>query len=147
MFVSSATEGARNMTGRVQGAVTYFQNLLRPVFVHISCGSHQLDLFVQNIKTGCLKDTFRAPMVSIIFSTETGQSQTRNGYHLFCNFNDKMVFSWIRFAVACSHRFRITVYIYQKQPSHTPSRPFWPFTASIKQFLDPVDKCFKAIQG
>lgn len=53
-FLSIATDGARNMTGRVSGAATTFGNVAHPGVFRVCCAAHQLDLVVQHLMSWLL---------------------------------------------------------------------------------------------
>lgn len=65
-LVSVAKDAARNMTGRLSGAVTRFERDTFPSFFRVWCGAHQLDLIIQELMAGQLQDTFRAPLTTLI---------------------------------------------------------------------------------
>lgn len=65
-LLSVATDVACNMTGRLQGAVTRFENATLPGFYRIWCGADQLDLIMKCVMSGCLKQAFRASLFSLI---------------------------------------------------------------------------------
>lgn len=57
-LLSIATDGARNMTGRVAGAVTRLENVAHPGFFCVWCAAHQLDLVLQHLMSVLLQEEF-----------------------------------------------------------------------------------------
>ena len=57
-LISVSTDGASNMQGRYQGAVTRLDDVCCDGFYRIWCGAHQLDLVIQSIFVQMLNNTF-----------------------------------------------------------------------------------------
>lgn len=65
-LISAATDGAKNITGCLQGAVSHFQSVCLQRFYRIWCANHQLDTIIQVVMKTVMKDSFRVPLVSMI---------------------------------------------------------------------------------
>ena len=48
IIISVLIDGKREMTGRISGVATRFQNAANTDFIHIWCGAHQLDIVLQS---------------------------------------------------------------------------------------------------
>ena len=57
-MISASTDGASNMQGRHQGAVTRLDQVCNGGFYRVWCGAHQLDLVVQDIFIKMLDSSF-----------------------------------------------------------------------------------------
>ena len=64
ILVSVSTDGARSMTGRIQGLATRIGACTPGKLIRIWCGLHQLDLVMQRVFKEALNDDF--------YSTLTG---------------------------------------------------------------------------
>eukprot|EP00171_Calliarthron_tuberculosum_P002039 IDg2039t1 len=122
-----------------EGAVTPFQNACLLGFYRIWCGAHQLDLLVQALMTGCLKNTFRMPLVSVIAFLRR-QYGLRQEMGTTCPAISTTRWSSLgavtRWLVR--HRERISEYIETKQPTLAPTAEWWAFASAIKSLMDPL---------
>lgn len=66
ILLSIATDGTRNMTCRLSGAVTRFKLDAHPGFFLVWCAAHQLDLDVQRLMSRLLQEEFRSPLNALI---------------------------------------------------------------------------------
>lgn len=147
-LLSVATDGAKNMTGRVQGAVTRFGNVCLPGFFRVWCANHQLDLIVQSVMTTVLQDSFKAPLLAIISFLRrqtTLRSQMGSTCPAVCQTR------WMSLGTCTKwltrHRERIESYMYEKSARCTPPQSWWLMAAAVKCFMLLVDECSTAIQG
>ena len=65
-LIGVASDGARNMTGRHSGVITYLQQAALPNFFCIWCGAHQLDLVMESVYNKLLKDDFFSLLTALI---------------------------------------------------------------------------------
>ncbi|KAH6565173.1 hypothetical protein BASA62_007457 [Batrachochytrium salamandrivorans] len=63
-LIGVATDGARNMTGRHVGLLTFLDNATGPNFIRVWCGAHQLDLIMADVYQNLLQDDFYSVLVS-----------------------------------------------------------------------------------
>jgi hypothetical protein len=57
-LVGVCTDGARNMTGKISGAVTQLALGTLPGFFRVWCAAHKLDLVIQKVKSKILSENF-----------------------------------------------------------------------------------------
>ena len=66
ILVSSLTDGARSMTGRIQGLATRIGDCTTGKLIRIWCGLHQLDLFMQSVFKQALNEDFLSTLTAWI---------------------------------------------------------------------------------
>lgn len=121
-LLSADIDGAKNMTGRVQGAFRRFQSICFAGFYRIWCANHKLDLAIQAVMKTVMKDCYRAHLLLTISylrrqntlhsemgSTCPSVSQTRSLSHSSSS-------GWLS-----RHRERIVSYVEEKNASILPS--------------------------
>ena len=64
--ISISSDGARNMTGRVQGLVTRISNECSPGLIRIWCGLHQLDLVMQSVYIAAFGEQLHSTLTALI---------------------------------------------------------------------------------
>lgn len=65
-LIALATDGASNMMGKLQGAVTHLDYYALSGFIQIWFLTHQLGLIIQEVMTSFMNDDLRKPLVKII---------------------------------------------------------------------------------
>lgn len=147
-MISVASDGARNVTGRYQGAVTRFEIVCFPEIYRIWCAAYQLDLVIQSLMSGVIKREFRDPLVAII-AYFCRQLSLRNEMDTTCPIVSTTrclsLGSSTRWLVR--YRERVSHYMDERAASAKPSAEWWVFIVAVKSFMAAVDECFKAIQG
>lgn len=147
-LLSAATDGASNMTGRFQGAVTRIENECCPGFFRIWCLAHQLDLLIQDLFKQLLSESFYNPLISFI-SFLRRQSTLINSMGSKCPAVCSTRWHSLGSAVnwLISNRDEVMQYAQLKQHPSLPSTTWWLMAEAVKHFMHDVDICFKSIQG
>ncbi|KAH6578257.1 hypothetical protein BASA61_003987 [Batrachochytrium salamandrivorans] len=66
ILISSSTDGARSMTGRIQGLATRIDQCTAGKLIRIWCGLHQLDLVMQRVFKASLDEKFYSTLTALI---------------------------------------------------------------------------------
>lgn len=66
-LICTAADRVRNVTARLRGAFSRFEEECLPGFYLIWCANHQLDLVVQGVMNAVMKQSFRLPLFSVIY--------------------------------------------------------------------------------
>ena len=66
IYVSSSTDGARSMTGRIQGLATRIGYCTTGNLIQIWFGLHQLDLVMQSVFKQALNEDFLSTLTALI---------------------------------------------------------------------------------
>ena len=66
ILVSSSTDGARSMTGRIQGFATQIGDCTNGKLIRIWCGLHQSDLVMQSVFKQALNEDFVSTLTALI---------------------------------------------------------------------------------
>lgn len=147
-LLSVATDGARNMTGRVQGAVTRFQQVCLPGFIRIWCANHQLDLVIQAVVRNVMQDSFRSQLLSVI-SYLRRQTTLRSKMGSTCPALCQT--RWLSLGSSTKwltrHREEIEEYMMEKNCDLCPTSAWWLTASAFKVYISLVDECAKAMQG
>jgi hypothetical protein len=147
-LVGICTDGARNMTGRVNGAVTHLAAGTLPGFFRVWCAAHQLDLVIQDAMSALCDETFYSNLTALI-------GYLRRQQNLIASMRStcpKVASTrWLSLGRVCSwlskHRARLFEYFAEKKPSCEPPLSWWAMLLAVEAFMEPVDICFKSLQG
>ena len=134
-YVAVSTDGAWNMTFRVQGLVTRIQDFCLPGMLQIWCGMHQLDLVMQHVFNPPLEGQFYSKLTTLIGhirwqanSIYEMQSTCPKVSDLLCilMFSSK---NWlVEYQISVHHQLN------QKKPGWKSSKVWWIFLHSMNDF-------------
>jgi hypothetical protein len=147
-LIGVATDGARNMTGRHVGLLTFLDNATGPNFIRVWCGAHQLDLIMADVYDNLLKEDFYSNLVNLI-------GYLRRQQNLIADMNTTCpkvaltrwmsmikVMSWFK-----KHRITVLAYLDEKLPPCRPSAAWWVLMMAVHSFAQEVSLVFMRLQG
>jgi hypothetical protein len=145
-LVSIATNGARNMTGRIKGAITRFSQGTLRGFYRVWCVAHQLDTTIQGVVSNLCGDTFYSQLKSLIGHLRRQQNLVSSMKSTCPTAASTRWLSLGRVArLLCKHQDRIIEHLAEKQHAFTPPKSWWVLLHSIEAFMDPVDTYFRRL--
>ena len=65
-IIGVSTYGKRKITGRISVVLTRFQNIAKPGFIRIWCGSHQLEIVLQSAYSKFGNEPFYTQLMDLI---------------------------------------------------------------------------------
>lgn len=146
--VGISSDGAASMVGRINGAVTRLERLMPSGVYRVWCGAHQLDLAVQDAFESTLKAQFQDPLHSLI-SYLRRQVNLKAEMGTVCP--TVSTTRWLSLGEVCKwltkHRIRIQEYLVEKEPAQAPDKSWWLLLLMVCALMEPVNICFKSIQG
>lgn len=146
--VAVSTDGARNMTGRVQGLVTRIQHCCLPGMLRIWCGLHQLDLVMQRVFKPSLEGQFYSTLTTLIGHLRRQAnliSEMRSTCPKVSDVRWISMFSSTQWLV--ENRRRIQQHLDQKKPAWAPSKVWWIFLHGLNAFAAEAKAVFISLQG
>lgn len=133
-LLSVATDGARNITGRLRDA-TRFEEESSPRLFLIWCAAHHLDLIIQKYMKKFINDSFWDPLMKLISDLRL-QTNLRAAMCSTCPAVSTT--RWISFGRAAScivqNRFIISDYLMENNSALFPTS-FWSLTFSAVKLL------------
>lgn len=146
--ISVSSDGARNMSGSVQGLVTRILNECPPGIIRIWCGLHQLDLIMQRVFKPALDTEFYSTLVALI-------GYLRRQFNLIAEMRSTCpkvadtrwmsMFGTTKWLV--QNRVRIQQHLNSKKPACTPDTLWWIFLHAIQAFASESKIVFTSLQG
>jgi len=121
-LIGVTTDGAKNMTRRHVGLLTFLDNATGPNFIRVWCGAHQLDLIMADVYDNLLKEDFYSNLVSLIGYLRRQQNliadmkTTCPKVALTHWLSMIKVMSWFK-----KHRIAVLAYLDEKLPPCRPS--------------------------
>ncbi|KAH8944818.1 hypothetical protein BDL97_12G005300 [Sphagnum fallax] len=134
-LIGVATDGARNMTGRHVGLLTFLDNATGPNFIRVWCGAHQLDLIMADVYDNLLKEDFYSNLVSLIGYLRRQQNliadmkTTCPKVALTRWLSMIKVMSWFK-----KHRIAVLAYLDEKLLPCRPSAAWWVLMMAVHSF-------------
>jgi branched-subunit amino acid transport protein len=148
-LIGVASDGARNMTGRVAGVVTRLASAMHVncPLTWIWCGAHQLDLVMEYIMSNVVKERFFGIMTAFITHL-TRQLNLIAEMKTTC---PRIVNRWLSTAKVTKllkiHRPQLLAHIASKHPASAPSRLWWVSLLAMQHFTNCTSITFCSIQG
>jgi hypothetical protein len=148
-LLGATSDGARNMTGRVEGTLSYLESsLLRELsLIRMWCGGHQLDLVMEHVMNRVVKESFLDVLTAFI--SHLGRQQT-----LIADMGTtapRLVNRWLSANKVTSwfkkHRPALLRHIETKQPRSSPPLLWWVYLLAMDCFTSLSAKTFCKIQG
>jgi hypothetical protein len=144
------SDGARNMTGRVAGVVTRFDNAMDDSchLTRIWCGAHQLDcLVMEDLMSNIVKE--RGSFLLLLGSLLTlpglnliAEMQTTCPWVVNQWLSTEKVISWFKL-----HRPQLLAHNEAKKPASAPPRLWWVALLAMHHFTTRTAITFRSIQG
>jgi hypothetical protein len=147
-LIGVATDGARNMTGRHVGLLTFLDNAIGPNFIRVWCGAHQLDLIMADVYDNLFKEDFYSNLVSLIGYLRRQQNliadmkTTCPKVALTRWLSMIKVMSWFK-----KHRIAVLAYLDEKLPPCRPSTAWWVLMMAVHSFAQEASLVFMRLQG
>lgn len=149
-LLSTCSDGARIMTGRVRGIVTRVSNRVEQEGCHLIrfwCGAHQLDLVVQNVVSAYLNEEFYSMLTATI-------GYLRRQQNLVNEMKSKCpkvaATRWLSLGKVLpwfsTHRCRIIQYLDQNNRDCKPTSMWWISVLSLSAIVAEIDILFKTLQ-
>ena len=146
--IAVSTDGARSMTGRLQGLVTRIADVCGSGLLRIWCGLHQLDLVMQRVYKAALDDRFYGKLTALI-------GHLRRQANLIADMRSTCpkvadtrwvsmhsVTTWL-----VDHRARVQRHLTEKQPDCAPDKVWWIFLHALQAFAGEAKVAFTSLQG
>jgi hypothetical protein len=136
------------MTGRVSGAVDHLAAGTFPAFFRVWCAAHQLNLVIQDAMSALCDETFYTKLTALIGHLRRQQNlivSMRSTFPAVAStrwLSLGRVFRWI-----AKHRARLFEHFELKNPACKPPLSRWVVLHAVETFVEPVDICFKSLQG
>lgn len=150
-LLSAASDGARNMTGRVRGVVSRVASELTPStmrLIRVWCGAHQLDLIFQKEIVQLCDSAFYGTLTSVI-------AYLRRQYNFINTIRSKCpkvattrwlslgkVLRWLT-----ANRSKVYQYFEAKDPTCKPPLCWWIVVLTLADIVADVDRLFKSLQA
>jgi hypothetical protein len=143
-----STDGAAYMTGNVSGTVSLLRNETPGDFYRVWCGAHQLDLVIQRVVSNVYEETFYEDLTGLIgwlrrqqnFIAKVGSKCTKVATTRWLSLG--RVLNWLLRNLIVVEDHLETV-----GAACAPLSGWWIIMAALSSFMEPVDICFKAVQG
>jgi hypothetical protein len=143
-LLGATSDGARNMTGPVEGTLSYLESSLLRVLslIRVWCGGHQLDLVMEHVMNRVVKESFLDVLTAFI--SHLGRQQT-----LIADMGTtapRLVNRWLS-ADKCAtwlkkHRPALLRHIETKQPRSSPPLLWWVYLLAMDCFTGLSAKAF-----
>jgi hypothetical protein len=147
-LVGISTDGAASMAGRLSGAVTRLACGTLSGFYRVWCGAHQLDLVIQNVMSTLCSDTFYTHLTSLIGHLRRQQNLVAE---MGCTCPTVAHTRWMSLGRVANwlyeNRSRVQEHLEEKKPACAPPQVWWIALLAVRCFMEPVDKCFRKLQG
>jgi hypothetical protein len=146
--IAVATDGARSMTGCLQGVVTRIQEVCAPGPIRIWCCLHQLALVMQRLYKPALEGEFyKMLMAHIIHFRRQGKpiTEIKTTYPKVSDvrwISMDSVSTWL-----VRYRARVLKHLDAKQPFRTPNIVWWVFLHALQAFARESKAAFVSLQG
>jgi hypothetical protein len=147
-LVGICTNGARNMKGRLSGAVTHLAAGTLPGFFRVWCAAHQPDLVIQVLISALCDEMFYTKLTALIGHLRRQQNliaAMRSTCPTVAStrwLSLGRVFRWL-----AKNRARLFEHFSKKRPSCEPPLSWRVILLAVEALMDPVDTCFKSLQG
>lgn len=150
-LLSTCSDGARNMTGRVRGIVSRVATAVEAHegyrLLRFWCGAHQLDLVVQRTVSKFCGDEFYSSLTAVI-------GYLRRQQNLMSEMRGKCpkvaATRWLSLGKVLpwfvKHRTRVCAYLDQKNPACKPTMFWWLAVLSLAPIVTEIDILFKTLQ-
>jgi hypothetical protein len=147
-LVGVCTDGARNMTGKVSGAVTRIAVGTLLGFFRVWCEAHQLDLVIQQVMSKVLSETFYHTLTALI-------SHPRHRQILIMEMRSTCptVAStrWHSLGPVCEwlvkNRASVLDNLKKTKTPCASSPAWWVLLVAVEASMEPVDTYFTKLQG
>ena len=148
ILVSSSTDGARSMTGRIQGLATRIGACTPGKLIRIWCGLHQLDLVMQRVFKEALNEDFYSALTALIGHLRRQQTLISNMRTTCPKVADTR---WISMATCSSwltnNIVAVQQHLLQKNPSCAPPITWWIFLFAVNAVALEAKAVFTELQG
>ena len=147
-LISVSTDGASNMHGRFQGAVTRLDDVCLPGFYRIWCGAHQLDLVIQSIFVKMLSNSYVERTQAVTGHLRRQQNLIRQMPTKCPKFVDtrwlsmERLLQWLK-----KHRVVVHEYMDTKNVACKPDVSWWIMVYILLDFTEVVNITFRQLQG
>jgi hypothetical protein len=146
--ISVSSDGARNMTGRVQGLVSRLEQACTSDIIRIWCGLHQLDLVMQRVYKPALQNEFYRVLTALIGHLWRQQTLIAEMQSTCPKVADTCWASmYIATSWLCSKRLRILQHLDEKRPSCAQEKSWWIFLHAVNAFAMEAHNVFTSLQG
>eukprot|EP00171_Calliarthron_tuberculosum_P016065 IDg16065t1 len=147
-LLAVSSDGARSMTGRVQGFLTRIGAVAAPGMMRVWCGLHQLYIVLQSVYNKALDEEFLSTFISLIGHLRRQQ-----------NLIQEMLSTCPKFATtrwvsmhSCSRWLtknvvRVCEHLKEKAPRCAPAMVWWTFLFAVHAFADEARRVFVKLQG
>ena len=136
------------MTGRTQGLLTRIERVTNHGMIHIWCGLHQLDLFLQRLYKKALDNEFMGILTSLIGHLHRQHNLIQDMQSTCPKFpttrwvSMKSSSQWLTTKIIC-----VNEHSDNKKPHCTPSKHWWKFLFVVHAFEDEACCVFVGLQG
>jgi hypothetical protein len=146
--IGISTDRAANLTGRLSGVVTLLTADTFPGIFRIWCGAHQLDLVIQNLMSSLCGDEFYTLLTGLIGHLRRQQNLI---VEMPSTWPAVASTRWLSFGKVCkwltSNRLGVLEHLETKSPTCKPAQYWCIVLLAVNAFMEPVDICFRKIQG
>lgn len=146
--IGVSSDGARSMTGRVNGLVTRIERTCVGGLVRVWCGLHKLDLVMQRVYKPALDDEFYFQLTALIGHLRRQQNLVAEMRSTCPKVTDTR---WISMSSSTrwlvSNRVRVQQHLDNKRPACTPTPMWWTFLHFISAFAEEARAVFVSLQG
>ncbi|KAH6601738.1 hypothetical protein BASA61_001822 [Batrachochytrium salamandrivorans] len=148
ILISSSTDGARSMTGRIQGLATRIDQCTAGKLIRIWCGLHQLDLVMQRVFKASLDEKFYSTLTALIGHLRRQQTLISAMRSTCPKVADTR---WISMESCTnwltSHVITVQEHLHLKKPRCTPETTWWIFLFAVHALAYEAKIVFTALQG
>jgi hypothetical protein len=146
--IGISSDGARNMTGSVQGLVSRLERVCSSDLIRIWCGLHQLDLVMQRVYKPALENEFYSVLTALIGHLRRQQSLIGEMRSTCPKVADTR---WALMATTTSwlyaKRHRVLKHLDKKKPGCAPTKTWWVFMHAVNAFAVEAHAVLSSLQG
>jgi hypothetical protein len=147
-LVIACTDGARNMTGKVNGVVIRLSVATLQGFFRVWCTEHQLDLEIQQVMSQVLSESFYQTLTGLI-------SHLRRQVMLIMEMRSTcptvVSTRWHSLGRVCEwlvkNRAAVLDHLEKTKLPCAPYPAWWVLLVAVEAYKEPVDTCFTKLQG
>jgi hypothetical protein len=147
-LIGVSTDGAANMTGNVSGAVSLLRNETPGDFYRVWGGAHKFDLVIQRVVSNVYEETFYEDLTGLIGWLRRQQNFIAKAGSKCPKFATTR---WISLGRVLNWLIRNCIVVEDHLETvgaaSAPLSGWWIIMAALSSFMEPVDICFKEVQG
>ena len=146
--IAVSTDGARSMTGRVQGVVTRIQQVCTRGLIRVWCGLHQLDLVMQRVFKPALEGDFYGTLTALIGHLRRQANLIAEMRSTCPKLSDVRWVSMDSTATwMVEKRARVRRHLDEKKPACAPGIVWWIYLHAMQAFAREAKAAFISMQG